>query len=341
MILSYLGSKASIMPKLDKIISPLIATSNTRLCDLFLGSGYVANFYKNKVGFVTGCDTELYSYVLSSALLKSPYSFKLGRIIDVLNELAFNSCHDDGIICQNFSKHFLYFSQQNATRIDFMRKSISLLFIRGLITYNDFLFLLASLLKTASKYANTTGTFRAHLKTLRKKAIKPLILEPIHIDMNISSRAIIKRKDVCQFVKKMANVDIVYIDPPYNSVHYSAYYSFLNYLCLYDPDVELVGTGIIKDYYKSKFGIVKSAYLEIKKLLYDLKNKTKHIVFSYNSNGAISITALIHLMKEIGDLQIYRYPYKKYQSNKKASIKKNSISEYILVCTITSNENVP
>lgn len=333
MILSYLGSKASIMPQLDKVIAPLL-TRDTRFCDLFLGSGYVANFYKDKVRVVSGCDTELYSYVLSSALLKSPYSFKIGRVIDVLNELVNGEGGGGGLVCNNFSKRFLFFSVQNAARIDFMRKSISLLYDRGIVNYKEFVFLLASLLKAASKYANTTGTFRAHLKHLSKKALRPLILTPIHKDLRVAQRAVIKRQDVDTFVSIMEPVDIVYIDPPYNCVHYSAYYSFLNYLCLYDSDAELVGTGILKDYYKSKLGIVKTAYAEIKKLLDVVSTKTRHIIFSYNSNGAIPITALIHLMKRYGKIKINRFPYKKYQSNKTASLKQNSVSEYIISCQV-------
>jgi adenine-specific DNA-methyltransferase len=202
------------------------------------------------------------------------------------------------------------------------------------VSYKEFIFLLASLLKAASKYANTTGTFRAHLKHLSKKAARPLVLVPIHKDLRVARRADVKRCDVNTFVKGMEGVDIVYIDPPYNCVHYSAYYSFLNYLCLYDSRIELVGTGIIKDYYKSKLGIVKTAYGEIKSLLDAVSTKTRHIIFSYNSNGAIPIATLIHLIKRYGKITVNRFPYKKYQSNKTASLKQNSVSEYIITCQV-------
>lgn len=332
MILSYLGSKSSMLPNIDSIIGPLL-TPTTTFCDLFLGTGCVANHYKNKMHSIVGCDTEMYSYVLSRALLKCEFSPKLGKCIDVLNELCC-SPKNEGIVTQIFSKEHLFFSLENALRIDFIRNSLNDLHKSGFLSYSEFIFLLASLLKTVSKFANTTGTFRTHLKQLGKRATKPLKLEPIHRDMNINSKCKIQRCDSISFVRSMKPVDIVYLDPPYSSMHYSAYYSFLNYLCLYDKKTELVGPGIIKGYYKSKFGIVKTAYNEIKLLLDLLCKKTKCIIVSYSSKGTLHISVLCNLLKSYGSINVNRFPYKKYQSNKVSTIKKHDLFEYVIVVNV-------
>ena len=50
--------------------------------------------------------------------------------------------------------------------------------------------------------------------------------------------------------------DVVYLDPPYNQRQYSANYSPLNYMAHYDDTLEIYGkTGLIRDYFKSKFMI--------------------------------------------------------------------------------------
>lgn len=335
MILSYLGSKASMLHHIDSVVKPLLKPDNSStFCDLFLGTGCVANHYKKYVKSISGCDTEVYSYVLSYALCKSSFSFKLAKCIDTLNDMSLNdNTKRVGLVTKHFSNERLFFLQENALKIDFWRISIDTLYKQGIIDYSEFIFLLASLLKSTSKVANTTGTFRTYLKSLSKKATKPIFLEPIHKDKN-KIHVEIKNTDVLSFVKKMDNVDITYIDPPYNSVHYSAYYSFLNYLCLYNKTIALTSPGVIQDYYKSKFGLVKNARNELKRLLDLIQGKTKYIILSYSSCGVLSISVLTQLLKIYGKVKVYRFAHKKYQSNKKSAIKRLAHSEYIFVLTL-------
>jgi adenine-specific DNA-methyltransferase len=217
-----------------------------------------------------------------------------------------------------------------------MRKSIGLLYRYKMIDYSEFIFLLASMLKSASKCANTTGNFRNYLKALGKNARRSFVLVPIHTSMSISSktRNKVKNTDAISFVKRMNPVDIVYVDPPYNSMHYGAYYSFLNYLCLYDRSVELVGPGIIANYYKSKFGIVKTALREFEELLAQVAQKTRCIILSYSSQGALSIHTLCKLLKTYGSLKLYKFPHKKYQPNKSSTVKKSNF-EYVIVVSLS------
>lgn len=326
MILNYLGSKHSLLPYIDHIIKPLI-DKNTVFCDLFQGSGCVSNHYKHLVSKIITCDTELYSYVLGYALMKCLFSKKLEQIIYSIN---YTKSKRRGLIWKFFSNKHLYFRDDNAQRIDYIRIYINELYQNNSISYDEFMFLLASLLKSASKYANTTGTFRAHLKQLSKKADKHFVFIPIHTDYACITHEhnIVHKNDAIRIIPHI-NPDIIYIDPPYNTVHYGAYYSFLNYLCLYDQNVTLTGPGIIQDYYKSKFGFKKYAESQFTNLFKTVR--AKYVILSYSSNAVLSIKNIVNIINTFSNpktIVIYKVKYKKYQSHN--MIKSSHVYEYFL-----------
>ena len=90
-----------------------------------------------------------------------------------------------------------------------------------------------------------------------------------------------------------------------------------------------MGTGIIRDYYKSPFGLARTAYHEFKKLLHQLKSGgAKYIIMSYSSRAILPIHVLSDLMKPLGILNVYKTRHRMYISNKKS--KSQGITEYIL-----------
>jgi len=334
MILSYLGSKATLLPYISRVIEPLIKP-DTVFCDLFMGSGCVSNYFKSRVHSVIACDTELYSYVIGKALLTCPYSHKLAMIIDQINLQCDGG--KKGLVHANFATGGrLYFTEENAMRIDYMRLAIDQLYSAKLVTYSEFLFLLGSLLTSASARANTCGTFRAHLKTVSVKAKKQIKIVAIHKDVSILNAKcnIVKNDDAIKCSSKCITANtIVYLDPPYNSVHYGAGYSFLNYLCLYDSSVTTVGTGTMLNYNKSKFGLQKHALAEFKSLFDAIT--CRYIVMSYSSEGILHINQIANALVYKGNVVIYKVWHKSYQTHNTGRNRLHVI-EYIIVCDCDS-----
>lgn len=335
MILSYLGSKASLLYNLTCLMSPYI-TEQTRFCDLFSGSGIVSQFFRNKCN-VTSCDQEFYSYVLCYALTKSTYNTKLKKIISCFN---ISSPQCVGLVSQHFAPpKRMFFTQCNAQKIDYCRKFIDKLYKENTISYDEFMFLLASLLCSASKISNTCGTFRAYLKTFSKKALQPFKLCPIHLSKSLyqmNNVVVCKHVNICL---RTSEYDVIYLDPPYNNIHYGAYYSFLNYLCIYSPDQILQGTGICSEYNKSKFGMKKTARQEF----LDMFNTmfAKQIFMSYGSNGILEINELVDIIRKSKlnkcMINIYRYDYKPYKTKQ---VHINSIIEYVVHIDVLNSSNI-
>lgn len=83
-ILNYQGNKASLMPFISKHIQKYIFEGE-KICDIFSGSGSVGTFLKNDYQIVSN-DAELYSYIISSALLNTPTHNELANLRDVFNK---------------------------------------------------------------------------------------------------------------------------------------------------------------------------------------------------------------------------------------------------------------
>jgi adenine-specific DNA-methyltransferase len=328
MILSYLGSKTSMLPKIYQVVKPML-TKDTVLYDVFSGSGAVSQFFKNKVSQVVSSDIELYAHVLSYALLKCKFSRDIAIIIDNLNNIP----SVFGLVSEHFAPpKRLFFSLENAMKIDAIRLAINRMYKNKTITYDQFMFLLASLLKASSKSSNTCGTFRAHLKHMSIRSLKPLTLIPIHTDTMWRSqhRNMCMQKDAVKAVstvKADSMNAIVYLDPPYNTTHYGAYYSFLNYLCMYDKNQQLCGTGILANYNKSKFGYKKKAMQAFDELFDGIC--ARHIVMSYNSGAVLKLSDVLNLIKNKGAIIVNHVTYKAYKSKKCAT--NQTVTEYIIV----------
>ena len=77
-ILNYQGNKTSLMPFINQNIKKYISPGDT-ICDIFAGSGSVSSSLKDQYTIVAN-DMELYSSIISSALLNTPLKSSLNDI---------------------------------------------------------------------------------------------------------------------------------------------------------------------------------------------------------------------------------------------------------------------
>lgn len=82
-ILNYQGNKSALLPFISKHIKNYISDGD-KICDIFSGSGTVGAFFKDKYNVVSN-DAELYSYIISSALLNTPNYSDLINLRDIFN----------------------------------------------------------------------------------------------------------------------------------------------------------------------------------------------------------------------------------------------------------------
>jgi adenine-specific DNA-methyltransferase len=174
---------------------------------------------------------------------------------------------------ENFGGKF--FSMNDAKLIGYIREAIDIGNIE--LTDKERCILIASLLYSADKSANTVGHYDAYIKGHEiKDSFEFELISPYE---NNDTEIVISREDA-NLLSKRLKCDIVYIDPPYNSRQYSRFYHILeNIACWKKP--ELYGVALkpspenMSEYCKSK------AKVYFKDLIESLD--CKYIVVSYNN----------------------------------------------------------
>ena len=172
--MNYIGSKYKLSDFIYRTITSVVGNdlSDKIFCDIFAGTGIVGRIFKKSVKKVIANDFEYYSYVLNKNYIENhlPIPNK-EKYIDILNNIE----PIEGFIYKNYclggGSGRQYFSDYNGKRIDAIRQQIEKWKNNNEISENLYFFLLASLLESADKVANTASVYGAFLKHLKKKII--------------------------------------------------------------------------------------------------------------------------------------------------------------------------
>uniref|UniRef100_A0A6C0IEA6 site-specific DNA-methyltransferase (adenine-specific) n=1 Tax=viral metagenome TaxID=1070528 RepID=A0A6C0IEA6_9ZZZZ len=338
--LNYIGCKHTLFNSILSVCQENIADmSNKTFMDLFAGTGTVGFNMTNYFNICNANDLEYYSYVINYALLKCNYTENIQNIIDVCNGLKTPL---EGIIYNNFSLNpnceRMFFTNENAKKTDAIRSYIQYLLEFKEITQVEFYFVLASLLVSIDKVANTSCVYGAYLKELKKTAIKPLIIQPIHTKTDLKEQNNVYN-ELAETLVKIDNqyYDVIYIDPPYNQRQYSANYSPLNYIALYDESIVLTGkTALIKNYNKSDFCKKREVKQAFTNLIRDLR--CNYIILSYNNEGLLDIEEIKKILLLKGLVKLYKIKYTKFKAQQ--NVDKKFVEEYIWVVDTTKTGNL-
>lgn len=268
----YTGSKY----KLSEWIEQLIAENceGDSFCDIFAGTGIISYTMLEKMKKIYINDFLYSNEIIYKAFFESSkYSKKL--IKDYCNRFQSISANelDDNYISYNFGDKF--FSLADAKKIGYIRETIES--ERDNLSDKEFSILIASLLYSADKSANTVGHYDAYIKG--KEIQDSFSFELISPYNTKGTKVFISRKDSNEFAKGL-KCDIVYIDPPYNSRQYSRFYHVLeNITCWRKP--ELHGVALKPDPENMSDYCRSNAKTVFKDLIDNLN--CKYIVVSYNN----------------------------------------------------------
>lgn len=172
-------------------------------------------------------------------------------------------------------------------------------------------FLLASLVESADKVANTASVYGAFLKHIKKSASKELILEPAHFFHDEKVHEVFQ-KDSNELIHEISG-DILYLDPPYNQRQYSANYHILNTITQYDEFVPSGKTGL-REYNRSDYCKKNEVHKSFEELI---KNANfEYIFLSYNNEGLMSEEDVKNIMMKYGKYQLKIKEYQRFKADK-------------------------
>lgn len=281
--MNYLGSKIRLSKFIYNTVSEVVDTKLSELifCDLFAGTGTIGKLFQRKVKNIISNDREYYSYVLNRAYFKGNNNIETD-LINQLNEVNGNR----GFIFNEYSENGkagrLYFSEINGQKIDAIRLKIEEWRKAETICEEQYYYLLASLLTSVDKIANTATMYGAYLKQLKTSAKRILSLHPISILGNHQQKNEVFNQDSNKLIKKISG-DILYLDPPYNRREYAANYHLLNTIALYDCTFIPQGKTGIRPYKTSKYCLKNKAAEALDHLVGNAD--FEYIFLSYNNEG--------------------------------------------------------
>ena len=392
----YTGSKTRLLEAIDESLLKhfdYTKYENLSFFDVFAGTGVVSEYFIKKKEFSgliindflesnfviyqgffakqtfnkDSCNKE--SFNQNSFVRESCNKEKLESYVKSFNELDSNALESN-----YYSQHFgsAFFSFNDSKKIGFIRDRLDILLESKMINTQEFYILLASLLYSVDRIANTVGHYDAYRKNVVLKdrfiyeLIKPLDMQDKKIkiykkDSNILAKELMNcfyfKQDIKTIESKtLINVscpidiafpiDIVFLDPPYNSRQYARFYHLLETLSLNNKPKLY---GIAKKPKPSNMSEYCKVHAKeaLKDLLDSLSQYTRYIVMTYNntytsksnsSQNKINLNELQNLLESYGTTHIHEYDFKAFNSGKtdiNTSFKGHK--EYIFVCEVENN----
>lgn len=326
--MNYIGSKYSLMDFLTTTITSVAGCRTDRtFADLFAGTGVVGKTFREKGYEVTANDIQYYSYVLNRHLIENVPPIDVG-ILDYLNQLK----GTEGFIYKNYCNGSgsgrNYFTDSNGKKCDSIRIELERLKNCGELDEAQYYYLLASLINSIDKYANTASVYGAFLKHIKKSAGKEFQLELLPIVKN-GKKGKAYNENILDIIKKIGG-DILYLDPPYNARQYCTNYHVLETIARYDSP-ELKGKTGLRSYktQKSQFcssRTVAGAFESV------IKNANfQYIFLSYNNEGLMPFDVVKEIMQKYGKYEIFSTDYHRFKADtdEHRSHKADKTTEYL------------
>jgi len=168
---NYIGSKKKLAPFITLHIENTVGNLNDKVfAEIFAGTGIIARKLKGKVKSIIANDFEYYSYVLLRNYIENHEQIEYDNLLNELNSIE----KKGGFIFENYclggGTERNYFSDENGMLIDAMRQRIEEWKDSNYINDDEYFFLLASLLESSDKVANTASVYGAFLKHIKKSA---------------------------------------------------------------------------------------------------------------------------------------------------------------------------
>jgi adenine-specific DNA-methyltransferase len=318
----YIGNKTRLLPfilrTLEKERVPIGSVH-----DAFAGTASVSRAMKSDGWRVYSSDLLASSYVFQRAyVVADSASPTLG---EMARELSAASPRE-GFISHHFtplggatSKGRMYFTPENSTRIDASRETLESWRKDGSVGDDEYYLLLAAIIEGADRVANTAGVYASYMKRWQPNARRPFEILP-EAPAPGAQPATAYHMDATEAARAIGEVDLIYIDPPYNSRQYVAYYHI--------PEILAQGWSETPPAIRGKVGLLAgeegrsqwSHGRRVKKLFSTLLEESgaRFAMVSFNSEGHLEPQALEQLLGKAsadGKVSHFTQRYRRYRAD--------------------------
>jgi len=349
-IITYIGNKRSLLPFIARglqIVQKRLNKNKLIIFDVFSGSGIAARYFKQYSELLLVNDLEKYSKITNECYLSNRDEIDISRLkkmyCDLINNIT-NISLTEGIITQLYSPEDdnnikmgerVFYTRRNAMYIDTMRN-----LIEG-INNDDKKYFLAPLLSEASVHSNTSGVFKGFYKNRETGIgqfggsngdalirIKGEIVLPFPLFSNFSCDSIVYNGDSNEIIKEAQEVDLAYLDPPYNQHPYGSNYFMLNLILenKYPENMSKV-SGIPDNWNRSLYNKKQFALNSLAELVSEIK--AKYVLVSFNSEGFITLDEMKNMLQKTGKVEILETTYNTFRGCRNLAHRDIHVKEYL------------
>jgi adenine-specific DNA-methyltransferase len=202
-------------------------------------------------------------------------------------------------------------------------------------------YFLAPLLSEASIHANTSGVFKGFYKNretgigqfggINQDALFRItgdIVLPFPVFSNFETDTLIYNGDSNNIIKELPEVDLAYLDPPYNQHPYGSNYFMLNLILDYKlPENISKISGIPNNWNRSDYNKENYAYSALSDLVRNIK--AKYVLISFNSEGFIKLEEMKSMLNSIGKLSVLETKYNTFRGSRNLNNRDIHVKEYL------------
>jgi len=348
-LITYIGSKRALLDFIGegiKKVQQKLNKDKLRMFDVFSGSGIVARFFKRFSELLIVNDLEKYSALINECYLSNENELDLNllrehykKIIEETNKPLVKGIISE-LYAPNDDKNIMpnervFYTARNAMYIDTARQLI------GKLPKEIQKYFLAPLLSEASIHANTSGVFKGFYKNKETGIgqfggknqdalfrIKGDIELPFPIFSIFNCDTLIYNQDSNELIKSLPEVDIAYLDPPYNQHPYGSNYFMLNLILDYSyPENTSKISGIPEGWNRSNYNKEKHALKALTSLVENIK--AKYVIISFNSEGFISAEDMKNMLSKIGELEVLETKYNTFRGSRNLNNREIHVKEYL------------
>lgn len=351
-MLTCIGNKRKLVGNIQQVVSDLNkSNSKIKIFDGFAGSNVVARSLIHHCKDIYVNDMEPYSYIMAKCIFEKPTKEQISKIkthIEKMNKLAETGPYVKGIITKNYCPESTedikegercFYTNENGLIIDTLRD-----YIDKVDSYIQH-YLLGPLLIKASIHTNTAGVFKGFYKDKQtgigsfggtSSDALSRITQPIRLDLPIWSNnkytPHIFNEDINNVIKKLPDdIDIIYLDPPYNQHPYSSNYFMLNLIIENKMPLKISKvSGIPSDWTRSDYNYKEKAIKSMKELLHESMKRSQYVLLSYNNEGIIKDNDWIDIFKPY-KVEKKQIKYDTYKGSRNLKNRSNKVIEIIYI----------
>jgi adenine-specific DNA-methyltransferase len=348
-LITYIGNKRALLTFIGdgiRKVQKRLRKNKLYTFDVFSGSGIVARYFKQFSDLLITNDLEKYSTLINECYLTNTNELNMVLLrkyyYDILDES--NNRQIKGLISELYAPkddnnieadERVFYTSRNAMYIDTVRQII------GRLPKKEQKYFLAPLLSEASIHANTSGVFKGFYKNretgigqfggLNQDALLRItgdIKLPFPVFSNFNCETIICNGDSNQIIKYLPEVDIAYLDPPYNQHPYGSNYFMLNLILDYEyPKNASKVSGIPENWNRSNYNKENCALKSLTGLVENIR--AKYVLVSFNSEGFISLEEMKTMLEKNGEVEVLETRYNTFRGSRNLNKREIHVKEYL------------